>query len=304
LTLGARVLAALMLMGAMAPPEARARDQAQPPPQPEAQPQPLQPDPPLHAQVQPDPERIEIAERDCRERLQKVESEATLPDSEALVIDRKDLRAIREAALAFARAGHQEGCEEVADELTALLQERRQAAEQTLELQRVRQAVPVTQLPFSVTASDLVGSEVVNHELKDVGTLEDLVISETEGRYALIRHGGFLGLGRNYTPVALERLRMTEDGDLLVIHASKEVLENAPEIDPEQLTEVGAWSQTVDQWWTANVGPRPGAGQPPQGQPPQPEPPQPQPPQGQPPQPEPPQPQPPQAQPPQPEPPQ
>jgi hypothetical protein len=259
------VVVALILMGAAAPPEAQAQDQAQPPPQPEAQPQ--QPDTPLHAQVQPDPERVEIAERECRERLQKVESEATMPESEALVVARKDLRTIREAALAFARAGHQEGCEEVASELSTLLQERRQVAEQTLKLQRVRQAIPVTQLPFSVTASELVGSEVVNHELKDLGTLEDLVITETEGRYALIRHGGFLGLGRNYTPVALERLRMTEDGNLLVVHASEEVLENAPEIDPEQLTQVEGWSQTVDQWWTANVGPPPGGGQPPQAQP-------------------------------------
>jgi hypothetical protein len=133
----------------------------------------------------------------------------------------------------------------------------------------VRQAIPVTQLPFSVTASELVGSEVVNHELKDLGTLEDLVISETEGRYALIRHGGFLGLGRSYTPVALERLRMTEDGNLLVVHVSKEVLENAPEIDRNQLTKAETWAQTVNQWWAANVGPPPGAGQPPQAPPPQ-----------------------------------
>jgi hypothetical protein len=201
--------------------------------------------------------------------LQKVETEATMPESEALVISRKDLRAIREAALAFARAGHQEGCEEVANELSTLLQERRQAAEHTLQLQRVRQAIPVTQLPFSLTASELVGSEVVNHELKDLGTLEDLVISETEGRYALIRHGGFLGLGRDYTPVALERLRMTVDGNLLVVHASEEVIENAPEIDRDQLTNVEAWAQTVNQWWTTNVGPPPGAGQLPQAPPPE-----------------------------------
>lgn len=272
-TVSARVVVALLLMGTAALPEAQAQDQAQPPPQPEAE-QPQRPDAPLHAQVQPDPERVEIAERECRERLQKVESEATMPESEALVIARRDLRTIREAALAFARAGHQEGCEEVANELSTLLQERRQAAERTLELQRVRQAMSLTQLPFSVTASELVGSEVVNHELKSLGTLEDLVISETEGRYALIRHGGFLGLGRNYTPVALERLRMTEDGDLLVVHASEEALENAPEIDPEQLTQVEAWSQTVDQWWTANVGPPPEGGQPPQAQPPQAQPPQ------------------------------
>jgi sporulation protein YlmC with PRC-barrel domain len=271
-TVSMRVVAALLVMGVAALPEAQAQDQPPPPPKAE---QPQRPaDTPLHTQVQPDPERVEIAERECRERLQKVESEATMPESEALVIARRDLRTIREAALAFARAGHQEGCEEVANELSTLLQERRQAAERTLELQRVRQAMPVTQLPFSVTASELVGSEVVNHELKSLGTLEDLVISETEGRYALIRHGGFLGLGRNYTPVALDRVRMTEDGDLLVVHASEEALENAPEIDPEQLTQLEAWSQTVDQWWTANVGPPPGGGQPPQAPPPQAPPPQ------------------------------
>ena len=100
-----------------------------------------------------------------------------------------------------------------------------------------------------------------------------LVISDTAGRYALIRHGGFLGLGRNYTPVALERLRMTEDGDLLVVHVSKKALDKAPEIDPEQLTQVEAWAPTVNQWWTTNVGPPPAGGQPPQAPPPGGEPP-------------------------------
>jgi hypothetical protein len=278
---GAPVAVALLLMSAVVPPEAQAQAQDQPPPQPEAQQaqQAQQADAPLPAEAQPDPEQVEIAERECRERLQKIESEATMPESEALVMDRKDLRAIREAALAFARAGHQQGCEEVASELTTLLQERRQAAEQTLELQRVREAVPVTQLPFSVTASELVGSEVVNHDLDGLGTLEDLVISDTAGRYALIRHGGFLGLGRNYTPVALERLRMTEDGDLLVVHVSKDVLDKAPEIDPEQLTQVETWAPTVNQWWTTNVGPPPTGGQPPQAPPPGAEPPQAAPPQ-------------------------
>jgi hypothetical protein len=252
----------LVLVGAIAASGAhgQTQPQTQPQPQPEAGQQP-QPGAPAHARAQPDPEQVEIAERECRDRLQTVEAEAVMPDTEEPLLPQTDLNTIREAALAFARAGHQQGCEEIARELQTLLQERREAVERDLELERVRQALPLTQLPFTITASELVGSDVANHELENLGTLEDLIMTDTAGRYALIRHGGFLGFGRNYTPVALERVRMTEDGELLVIHVSQELFANAPEIDPDQLAEVEAWSQTIDQWWIANVGPQPGADQ-------------------------------------------
>jgi hypothetical protein len=235
--------------------------QAQQQTQPEAQqPQP-QPGAPAHARAQPDPEQVEIAERECRERLQTVEAEAVMPQTEELLLPQGDLNTIREAALAFARAGHQQGCEEVAGELQTLLQQRREVVERDLELERVRQAIPVTQLPFTVTTTELVGSDVVNHELETIGRLEDLILTERDGRYALIRHGGFLGIGRNYTPVALDRLRMTEDGQLLVVHVTEEQFAEAPEIDPDDIAQVEAWSAMVDQWWEANVGPRPDADQ-------------------------------------------
>lgn len=269
-TCSALLSIAFVLLGPLSASPAEAQ------PQPEAQQQPAQqPVVPPYARAQPDPEQVEIAERECRDRLQTVEAEAIMPDTEEPLLPRGDLNTIREAALAFARAGHQQGCEEVTGELQTLLQNRREAVERDLELERARQAIPVTQLPFPVTLSDLVGSDVVNQDLQTLGRLEDLILTE-EGRYALIRHGGFLGFGRNYTPVALDRLRMTEDRKLLVVHVSEELFANAPEIDPDQIGEVQTWSGTIDQWWVANVGPQPQADQPapaPQtAQPPAPEP--------------------------------
>ena len=229
----------------------------------QTQPQPDAPQQGTPAQVgaQPDPEQMETAVRECRDRLQTIEAEAVMPETEILLLPQGDLNIIREAALAFARSGYQEGCEEVAQELVTLIEERRGVVERDLELQRVREAIPVTQLPFTVATSELIGSNIVNHELKDLGTLEDLILTENDGSYALIRHGGLLGIGRDYTPVALERLRMTEDGELLVVHVAEEKFADAPEINPDQLAEVEAWSQTIDQWWVANVGPQPTADQ-------------------------------------------
>ena len=262
MTYSALLFTMMVVGGAVA--ASGAYGQTQPQPQSEAQqPQPeaQQPGAPAHVRAQPDPEQVAAAERECRDRLQTVEAEAVMPETEAPLLPQGDLTMIREAALAFARAGHQQGCEEVTGELQTLLQERRAAVERDLELQRVREAIPVTQLPFTVTTSELVGSNVVNHELEGLGTLEDLILTEREGRYALIRHGGFLGFRRNYTPVALERLRMTEDGELLVVHVSEELFADAPEIDPDQIGEVETWSGTIDQWWAANIGPQPGADQ-------------------------------------------
>lgn len=262
-TYSALLFMVLVLLGGLAAPQAEA--QTQPEAQQEQQP-PQQPGAPPPAAFQPDPEQIETAERECRDRLQTVEAEAVMPDTKEPLLPRTDLNVIREAALAFARAGHQQGCEQTAGELQTLLQERRQKVERERELQRVRQAIPLPQLPFTVTTSNLVGSKVVNHELEELGTLEDLILTEREGRYALIKHGGFLGIGRNHTPVALERLRMTEDGELLVVHVSQEAFEEAPDVEPDQLTEVGSWAGVVDEWWLANVGPAPVAGQPAQPQ--------------------------------------
>lgn len=255
MTYSALLFATFLILGPLA--VSRAEAQSQPEAQQQEQPA-QQPEVPPYARAQPDPEQIEIAERECRDRLQTVEAEAIMPGTDEPLLARGDLNTIREAALAFARADHQQGCEQVTSELQTLLQKRRDAVERDLELQRARQAVPVTELPFPVTLSDLVGSDVVNQDLQTLGTLEDLILTEREGRYAMIKHGGFLGIGTNYTPVALERLRMTDDRKLLVVHVSEELFGKAPEIEPDQIGNVQSWSGTIDQWWIANVGPQPG----------------------------------------------
>lgn len=195
--------------------------------------------------------------KECRQMLQSVETQTRLAEMERLVIPSKDLRTIREAALAFARAGYEEGCEEVAEALQELLEERREELEDERDLQRVRNAVPVSQLPGSVMASTLVGSEVVNNDLNDLGTVEDLILTENQGRYALIKHGGFLGLGEDFTPIGLDRLRITEDRRYLVLDVDEDALDEAPEVSDDEVGDVANWSQSVDQWWTANVDQKP-----------------------------------------------
>lgn len=200
-----------------------------------------------------DSARISEMVSDCRQMLHNVESQTKLAEMERPAIPRQDLRTIREAALAFARAGDDEGCEEVAEALQDLLHDRREEIEEALELAKVRDAVPVTQLPGSVMASTLVGSQVVNLQMEDLGTIEDLILTENEGRYALLKHGGFLGLGEDYTPVGLDRLRITKDRDYLVLDVSEEALDDAPEVNENDINDVSNWSQSVDQWWAANV---------------------------------------------------
>lgn len=194
------------------------------------------------------------AVQNCRQSLHNIETRSKLAEMQQPTIPRQDLRKIREAALAFARADYQEGCEEVAEALENLLEEREDEIERKLEKQQVESAQPVSQLPGSVMASTLVGSQVINQDLEDLGTVEDLILTENQGRYALIKHGGFLGLGEDFTPIGLDRLRITEDRDYLVLDISEDALDEAPEVSEDEIDDVGTWSQQVDEWWTANAG--------------------------------------------------
>lgn len=210
-----------------------------------------QPDPAAQTPAATMTEESVEAIRGCRQRLQSIEQQTQLTYIPGM--SSQDLRAIREAAFAFARAGYEEGCEEIAEALHEMLEDRQDEIEEELQQEELRDATPVTQLPGSVLASTLVGMQVVNLQMDELGTVEDLILTENQGRYALVKHGGFLGLGEDYTPVALGRLAVTADQDYLVLNVSEEAMEEAPEFNEDQITDVPTWSTEVDSWWGTNV---------------------------------------------------
>lgn len=82
-------------------------------------------------------------------------------------------------------------------------------------------------------AAKMIGQDVVNHEGDEVGTIENLLITDTDNvEYAIISVGGFLGIGEKLVAVPKINLQLNKDkGNILLKNVTKEQLESAPEFD-------------------------------------------------------------------------
>ena len=83
----------------------------------------------------------------------------------------------------------------------------------------------------SLSASTISGTNVENLQGEDVGSIYDLMIDLERGEvlYAVLSHGGFLGMGNDYFAVPMQALTFSDrDENLIKIDVDKKVLENAP----------------------------------------------------------------------------
>jgi len=85
--------------------------------------------------------------------------------------------------------------------------------------------------PQSLSASTITGTSVQNLQGDDVGSIYDLMIDLERGEvlYAVLSHGGFLGMGTDYFAVPMQALIFSDrDEDLIKVDIDKTILENAP----------------------------------------------------------------------------
>lgn len=90
----------------------------------------------------------------------------------------------------------------------------------------------------SMRASKIIGKDVHNAQGEKLGEIEDLVVDTTGERvqYAVLSHGGILGIGDKLFAYPMDRFQARADADdrgkadaqRLVLDVSKEQLENAP----------------------------------------------------------------------------
>jgi hypothetical protein len=83
----------------------------------------------------------------------------------------------------------------------------------------------------SLIAADKVdGTEVRNPAGETLGTIERVMIDKRSGKvaYAVMRFGGFLGLGAERQPIPWNLLKYDEDVGGYVLNLSRETLEGAP----------------------------------------------------------------------------
>ncbi len=85
-------------------------------------------------------------------------------------------------------------------------------------------------------ASELLGKSVRNKEGKDLGKVEDVLVSMNSGRvqYTVLSFGGFLGVGDKFFAVPLEAFDRSQQRDHLVLNVSEERLKNAEGFDKDK----------------------------------------------------------------------
>ena len=114
------------------------------------------------------------------------------------------------------------------------------------------------------TASDIIGKEVRNNQNENLGKVQDLVVKLGSGRmqYAIIAHGGALGIGRTKTAVPINALQCSADGKTLMMSATKEQLQTASRVPSDAWADArdAEWARTVDGFygqpgtWTRGQG--------------------------------------------------
>lgn len=103
--------------------------------------------------------------------------------------------------------------------------------------------------PEALSATTLIGDQVVNTRGEDLGKLEELMIDLSSGRvaYAVLSFGGFLGMGNKLFAIPWSAMTVNTRDKNIVLDVEKSVLENAPGFDKDH------WPQISDENWLIGI---------------------------------------------------
>ncbi|WP_414476100.1 PRC-barrel domain-containing protein [Microvirga sp. M2] len=178
---------------------------------------------------------------------------------------RFQIQTLYSTASVLARRGNEQACQTVLSELGAVYDQRvaqlRQAGIEPGQVISWRQrllleAQPVTQLGRALSIDDLSGADVRNLQDERLGSINDMVLNPNTGAvsHVVIARGGFLGIGRDYIAVPWQYFRATPGLNVLVLNVSRDVIENAPQVEPNMGP--AAFEQVrpqIDQYWQQHV---------------------------------------------------
>src|SRR3989344_3757268 len=82
-------------------------------------------------------------------------------------------------------------------------------------------------------ASNIIGSDVVNPERENLGSIKEMVIDPSTGKvaYAVVSFGGFLGLGTKLFAIPFSAFAYTDSENEYVLDVAKERLKEAHGFD-------------------------------------------------------------------------
>jgi sporulation protein YlmC with PRC-barrel domain len=109
-----------------------------------------------------------------------------------------------------------------------------------------------------IAARQVQGASVYNIRLDKLGTVEDVMIDKATGRiaYAVVRCGGFLGLGDHNYPLPWEKLEYNHEMGGYIVDIDRATLQGGPSYTDEATAK--AWGRDVyahygvDPFWDPN----------------------------------------------------
>jgi sporulation protein YlmC with PRC-barrel domain len=103
--------------------------------------------------------------------------------------------------------------------------------------------------PQALSASTLLGNEVVDRAGHQVGRIQELMVDPASGRvtYAVMSFGGFLGVNEKLFAVPWVSLELDPAHDRFVLDVDRERLKEAPGFDKDN------WPNMSDRYWGTDV---------------------------------------------------
>ena len=103
--------------------------------------------------------------------------------------------------------------------------------------------------PGLMGANTLDGNDVFNRQDEDLGDIKEIMLDMGTGRvaYAVLSHGGFLGMGDKLFAVPWSALTLDTVNKRFVLDVSKDRLEKAPGFDKDQ------WPDMADTTWNKEI---------------------------------------------------
>jgi sporulation protein YlmC with PRC-barrel domain len=90
-------------------------------------------------------------------------------------------------------------------------------------------------------SSQITGMTVTNPQGEKLGKIDDILIDPNAAvKYAILSHGGLLGIGDKLIPIPWKSLKLGKEKSTLVINADKAAMEKAPSFDPKE------WPKVID----------------------------------------------------------
>jgi hypothetical protein len=97
----------------------------------------------------------------------------------------------------------------------------------------------VTPLEGWQRSSQITGMTVTNPQGEKLGEIDDLLIDQSGAlKYAILSHGGLLGIGDKLIPIPWRALKLDKEKGALVVNVDKAALEKAPSFDPKEWPKV------------------------------------------------------------------